>query len=234
MLARRARGQLATPHAQRSVARVSVALTGDATLPVEDLVDLADKCGTRAAPRTQLGVARSRQRPAPAEHAAHATQEQGVVDGAVQDARTERIAPPAGVRPQQSRPRRGGSGVVEALGRGAQRLVQRQQGMTDVRVHPLRDAGLRQTRRGAVGENRAGTQVVVLNRERQAEFFEAARRGRQRRPGVRRQPEPPPLLDDVAGCQLEDAVAHHVVGDGSRGPLDSGVAAQHPRHEAEA
>jgi GTP cyclohydrolase I len=41
--ARETRGQLATPHSQRSVARLSVELAGDATLWFEDLVDLARK-----------------------------------------------------------------------------------------------------------------------------------------------------------------------------------------------
>ncbi|MFN3938777.1 MAG: GTP cyclohydrolase FolE2 [Gemmobacter sp.] len=39
--ARRVRGQLATPHSQRSVARISVALTGPEVLWFEDLVELA-------------------------------------------------------------------------------------------------------------------------------------------------------------------------------------------------
>ncbi|WP_309668043.1 GTP cyclohydrolase FolE2 [Tabrizicola sp.] len=39
--ARRTRGQLATPHSQRSVARISVEVTGDACLWFEDLIELA-------------------------------------------------------------------------------------------------------------------------------------------------------------------------------------------------
>jgi GTP cyclohydrolase I len=39
--ARQTRGQLATPHSQRSVARISVELTGPETLWFEDLIDLA-------------------------------------------------------------------------------------------------------------------------------------------------------------------------------------------------
>ncbi len=39
--ARRTRGQLATPHSQRSVARISVELVGDKCLWFEDLIDLA-------------------------------------------------------------------------------------------------------------------------------------------------------------------------------------------------
>ena len=39
--ARRERGQLATPHSQRSVARISVEVTGDDCLWFEDLIDLA-------------------------------------------------------------------------------------------------------------------------------------------------------------------------------------------------
>ncbi|WP_323040506.1 GTP cyclohydrolase FolE2 [Gemmobacter sp.] len=39
--ARMTRGQLATPHAQRSVARLSVELAGDRTLWFEDMIDLA-------------------------------------------------------------------------------------------------------------------------------------------------------------------------------------------------
>lgn len=38
--ARRERGQIATPHSQRSVARISVALDGDAPMWIEDLVDM--------------------------------------------------------------------------------------------------------------------------------------------------------------------------------------------------
>ena len=41
--ARQTRGQLATPHSQRSVARISVELTGDKCLWFEDLIDLARK-----------------------------------------------------------------------------------------------------------------------------------------------------------------------------------------------
>ena len=39
--ARMTRGQLATPHSQRSVARISVEMQGDSTLWIEDLIDLA-------------------------------------------------------------------------------------------------------------------------------------------------------------------------------------------------
>jgi GTP cyclohydrolase IB len=39
--ARSTRGQLATPHSQRSVARLSVVVAPGADLPVEDLVDIA-------------------------------------------------------------------------------------------------------------------------------------------------------------------------------------------------
>ena len=39
--ARRSRGQLATPHSQRSVARISVELVGDKCLWFEDMIDLA-------------------------------------------------------------------------------------------------------------------------------------------------------------------------------------------------
>ncbi|RUS58529.1 GTP cyclohydrolase I FolE2 [Pseudorhodobacter sp. E13] len=49
--ARRVRGQLATPHSQRSVARISVVLTGDTCLWFEDLIDLA-----RAAVPTETQV----------------------------------------------------------------------------------------------------------------------------------------------------------------------------------
>lgn len=49
--ARRTRGQLATPHSQRSVARLSVALTNDAELWFEDLIDIC-----RAAVRTETQV----------------------------------------------------------------------------------------------------------------------------------------------------------------------------------
>jgi len=41
--ARRERGQLATPHSQRSVARISVVLQGDQPLWFEDLIDIARK-----------------------------------------------------------------------------------------------------------------------------------------------------------------------------------------------
>ncbi len=54
--ARRERGQLATPHSQRSVARISVALTPDAqTLWFEDLVEL---CRTALPTETQVMVKR--------------------------------------------------------------------------------------------------------------------------------------------------------------------------------
>ena len=53
--ARRTRGQLATPHAQRSVARVSVELAGDAMLWFEDLVDL---CAEAIPTETQVMVKR--------------------------------------------------------------------------------------------------------------------------------------------------------------------------------
>jgi GTP cyclohydrolase IB len=49
--ARETRGQLATPHSQRSVARLSVELVGDETLWFEDLVDIA-----RAAVPTETQV----------------------------------------------------------------------------------------------------------------------------------------------------------------------------------
>ena len=53
--ARATRGQLATPHAQRSVARLSVEVAGDTTLWFEDLIDLA----RRAIPtETQVMVKR--------------------------------------------------------------------------------------------------------------------------------------------------------------------------------
>ncbi|MGI3168745.1 GTP cyclohydrolase FolE2 [Pseudooceanicola sp. C21-150M6] len=53
--ARRERGQLATPHSQRSVARISVVLEGRGTLWFEDLIDLA----RRAVPtETQVMVKR--------------------------------------------------------------------------------------------------------------------------------------------------------------------------------
>ena len=53
--ARRTRGQLATPHAQRSVARVSVALAGPEVLWFEDLVDL---CQAAIPTETQVMVKR--------------------------------------------------------------------------------------------------------------------------------------------------------------------------------
>ncbi len=49
--ARRTRGQLATPHSQRSVARISVEVVGDKALWFEDLIDLA-----RAAVPTETQV----------------------------------------------------------------------------------------------------------------------------------------------------------------------------------
>ena len=49
--ARRTRGQLATPHSQRSVARISVELVGDKCLWFEDLIDIA-----RAAVPTETQV----------------------------------------------------------------------------------------------------------------------------------------------------------------------------------
>ena len=53
--ARRERGQLATPHSQRSVARMSVVLTGEGRLWFEDLIDMA----RRAVPtETQVMVKR--------------------------------------------------------------------------------------------------------------------------------------------------------------------------------
>ncbi|WP_370211353.1 GTP cyclohydrolase, FolE2/MptA family, partial [Roseovarius sp.] len=53
--ARRERGQLATPHSQRSVARISVELVGEDCLWFEDLIDLA----RRAVPtETQVMVKR--------------------------------------------------------------------------------------------------------------------------------------------------------------------------------
>ncbi|MEM1345457.1 MAG: GTP cyclohydrolase FolE2 [Pseudomonadota bacterium] len=53
--ARLTRGQIATPHSQRSVARVSVVLSGESMLWIEDLVDLC----TRAIPsETQVMVKR--------------------------------------------------------------------------------------------------------------------------------------------------------------------------------
>ena len=53
--ARRTRGQLATPHAQRSVARVSVALEGPGPLWFEDIVDL---CVAAIPTETQVMVKR--------------------------------------------------------------------------------------------------------------------------------------------------------------------------------
>ncbi|QIE54365.1 GTP cyclohydrolase I FolE2 [Pikeienuella piscinae] len=53
--ARRTRGQIATPHSQRSVARISVALTGDGTLWIEDLVEL---CRGAIPTETQVMVKR--------------------------------------------------------------------------------------------------------------------------------------------------------------------------------
>ena len=53
--ARRTRNQLATPHSQRSVARVSVALVGDDVLWFEDLVDL---CTAAIPTETQVMVKR--------------------------------------------------------------------------------------------------------------------------------------------------------------------------------
>lgn len=53
--ARRGRGQIATPHSQRSVARVSVELTGDETLWFEDLIDL---CSAAIPTETQVMVKR--------------------------------------------------------------------------------------------------------------------------------------------------------------------------------
>lgn len=53
--ARQFRGQLATPHSQRSVARVSVALTGTKTLWFEDLIDL---CRHAVPTETQVMVKR--------------------------------------------------------------------------------------------------------------------------------------------------------------------------------
>jgi GTP cyclohydrolase I len=49
--ARRTRGQLATPHSQRSVARISLVLVGDAPFWFEDLIDLA-----RSAVQTETQV----------------------------------------------------------------------------------------------------------------------------------------------------------------------------------
>ena len=53
--ARDVRGQIATPHSQRSVARVSVALAGDRILWIEDLIDA---CVTAIATETQVMVKR--------------------------------------------------------------------------------------------------------------------------------------------------------------------------------
>ncbi len=53
--ARITRGQIATPHSQRSVARVSVALQGEDTLWIEDLVDL---CVAAISTETQVMVKR--------------------------------------------------------------------------------------------------------------------------------------------------------------------------------
>ena len=53
--ARASRGRIATPHSQRSVARVSVALTGEGTLWVEDLVAL---CRDAIPTETQVMVKR--------------------------------------------------------------------------------------------------------------------------------------------------------------------------------
>ncbi len=53
--ARRTRNQMATPHSQRSVARVSVELTGEDTLWFEDIVDL---CNTVIPTETQVMVKR--------------------------------------------------------------------------------------------------------------------------------------------------------------------------------
>ena len=53
--ARRTRGQIATPHSQRSVARVSVELVGDEVLWFEDLVDL---CNAAIPTETQVMVKR--------------------------------------------------------------------------------------------------------------------------------------------------------------------------------
>ena len=53
--ARRTRNQMATPHSQRSVARVSVELLGDETLWFEDLVDL---CNQAIPTETQVMVKR--------------------------------------------------------------------------------------------------------------------------------------------------------------------------------
>ncbi|MEL7048284.1 MAG: GTP cyclohydrolase FolE2, partial [Pseudomonadota bacterium] len=53
--AREVRGQIATPHSQRSVARVSVALEDDGTLWIEDLVE---RCVEAIATETQVMVKR--------------------------------------------------------------------------------------------------------------------------------------------------------------------------------
>ncbi|MGF6859605.1 GTP cyclohydrolase I [Rhodobacteraceae bacterium MBR-64] len=53
--ARRVRGQLATPHSQRSVARISVEVTGDKCLWFEDLVEL---CRAAVPTETQVMVKR--------------------------------------------------------------------------------------------------------------------------------------------------------------------------------
>ncbi|MCC1494076.1 GTP cyclohydrolase FolE2 [Cognatishimia sp. F0-27] len=53
--ARRERGQLATPHSQRSVARLSVELTGDAVLWFEDLIEM---CRVAVPTETQVMVKR--------------------------------------------------------------------------------------------------------------------------------------------------------------------------------
>ncbi len=53
--ARQTRGQIATPHSQRSVARISAALVGDRILWIEDLVDL---CVSAIATETQVMVKR--------------------------------------------------------------------------------------------------------------------------------------------------------------------------------
>ena len=53
--ARRTRGQIATPHSQRSVARVSVELVGERTLWFEDLVEL---CNAAIPTETQVMVKR--------------------------------------------------------------------------------------------------------------------------------------------------------------------------------
>ncbi|MEO0623302.1 MAG: GTP cyclohydrolase FolE2 [Pseudomonadota bacterium] len=53
--ARITRGQIATPHSQRSVARISVKLEGDATLWIEDLVEL---CNGAIPTETQVMVKR--------------------------------------------------------------------------------------------------------------------------------------------------------------------------------